>query len=53
MGKKDKAYMPSGMGGLIRYGEEGKALFKIKPMQLVYIVGAVTAFELLAKFFFG
>lgn len=49
MAKKDKIYMPSGMGGIIRYGEEGKVKFKIKPMHLVYIVIGVTLFELVLK----
>lgn len=53
MAKKDKVYMPSGMGGLIRYGEEGKVLFKIKPKQLVYIVGVIVVVELVLKFFLG
>lgn len=53
MAKKDKVYMPSGMGGLIRYGEEGKVLIKVKPMQLVYLTIAIVAAELVLKFFLG
>ncbi len=52
MAKKDKIYMPSGMGGLIRYGEEGKVKIKIKPIQLVYGVAVLVAIELLLRFFF-
>lgn len=53
MAKRDKVYMPSGMGGLIRYGEEGKVKFRIKPEQLIYIVIGIVAVELVLKFFFG
>lgn len=52
MAKKDKVYMPSGMGGLIRYGEEGKVKFKLKPMHLVYLVVAVVTLEIVLQFFF-
>jgi preprotein translocase subunit Sec61beta len=53
MAKQDKVYMPSGMGGLIRYGEEGKVKIKIKPIQLVYIVVGIVVMELFLKFFFA
>ncbi len=38
MGKKDKAYLPVGIGGLIRYGEEEESKIKLKPEQLIYIL---------------
>jgi preprotein translocase subunit Sec61beta len=53
MPKKDKVYMPSGMGGLIRYGEEGEVIIKLKPMHLVYISAALVAAELFLQFFFS
>lgn len=44
--------MPSGSGGLIRYGEEGKVLIKLKPEHVGYVVVAVVIFEIVLKFFF-
>ena len=52
MAKKDRIYMPSGTGGLIRYGEEAKVKFRLKPIHVTYVVAAVVAFELVLKFFF-
>jgi preprotein translocase subunit Sec61beta len=52
MSKKDKIYMPSGAGGLVRYGEEGKVLIKLKPEHVAYIVAALVAAELVLKFLF-
>lgn len=52
MAKKDKVYMPSGAGGLIRYGEEGKVLIRLKPVHVTYVVAAIVVFELVLKFFF-
>lgn len=53
MAKRDKVYMPSGMGGLIRYGEEGKVKFRVKPIQLVYVVVGIVAVEIVLKFIFA
>jgi preprotein translocase subunit Sec61beta len=52
MAKRYKVYMPSGMGGLIRYGEEGKQKIKLKPKDLVYVVVVIVVFELVLKFLF-
>ena len=49
MGKKDKIYMPSGMGGLVRYGEGGKQKYKLKPKHLVYLVSGIVIIELVLK----
>lgn len=43
---KDKVYMPSGSGGLMRYSEEGKELIKIKPLWVLIISAAVVETEL-------
>ncbi len=51
MAKKDKIYMPSGSGGLIRYGEEGKTLIKLKPKHVAYVVAGVVVFEIVLKLF--
>ena len=49
---KDKVYMPAGIGGLMRYQEEGEQLIKVKPKQVVWIVVGIVAIELLLKFLF-
>ncbi|MCX6820399.1 MAG: preprotein translocase subunit Sec61beta, partial [Candidatus Aenigmarchaeota archaeon] len=41
MAKKDKVYMPSGAGGLLRFGEEGEERFKLKPEWVIYVVVAL------------
>jgi preprotein translocase subunit Sec61beta len=51
MASKDKIYMPMGTGGLMRYSEEEKVVLKVKPLWVVYIVIAVAAIEIIAKFF--
>lgn len=50
MPKKDRIYMPSGSGGLIRYGEEGDVKIRLKPEHVAYIVAAVVVFEIVLKF---
>jgi len=50
--KKDKVYMPMGMGGLLRYGEEEKELLKVKPKHVVIIVTGLVIFEILLKLIF-
>ena len=52
MAKSDRVYMPSGIGGLIRYQEEEKQVIKLKPMQIVYLVVGIVVFELLLKLLF-
>lgn len=52
MAKKDKIYMPSGAGGLIRYPEEEKEVVKLKPRHVVMIVISIAIFEILLKFLF-
>jgi len=51
--RKDKIYMPMGMGGLMRYGEEEKELLKVKPKHVVVIVVALVIFEIALKLFLG
>jgi preprotein translocase subunit Sec61beta len=53
MARKDKIYMPMGTGGLMRYSEEEKVLFKVKPMWVVYLVIVLAAIEIIAKFIAG
>ena len=52
MAKRDKIYMPSGMGGLIRYPEEEKEVIKLKPEYVVWIVIVIVALELILKVLF-
>lgn len=51
MVKKDRVYMPSGSGGLLRFGEEGEEKFKLKPEHVIYVVVALVVFEIVLKFF--
>jgi len=47
---EDKVYMPSGIGGLVRYGEEEEQIIKLKPMQVMVFVAVIVAVELLLRF---
>jgi preprotein translocase subunit Sec61beta len=51
MTKKDRVYMPSGAGGLVRFGDEPNHKFKLKPEWVLYMVGVVVVLEVLLKFF--
>jgi preprotein translocase subunit Sec61beta len=48
--KRERTYMPAGIGGLIRYQEEEEPLIKIKPNQLIYIVIVTVAILLAVRF---
>ena len=50
MAKKDKVYLPLGMGGIFRFEEEEKHLIKLKPIHLVYITIGIILFEILLRF---
>ncbi len=49
---KDKIAMPSGVGGLVRYGVEDKELIQIKPKYVVAIAFAVVALEIVLRIAF-
>ena len=49
MAKEEKTYMPAGMGGLMRFGEEEEPLVKIQPKHVIFIIVAVIVIELLAR----
>jgi preprotein translocase subunit Sec61beta len=51
MAKKDKFRMPTGMAGLVRYGEDTKEQLKIKPKQVIAFCLVVIILEVLLKFF--
>jgi preprotein translocase subunit Sec61beta len=53
MAKKDKVYMPTGAGGLVRYQEEGDEKVKLKPEWVVYIVAGLVAAEIVIKLILG
>jgi len=50
MSKKNNVMMPSGMAGLTRYGDEMKNEIKIKPKQLLILIGMVIAIEFALRF---
>jgi preprotein translocase subunit Sec61beta len=50
MAKKDKFRMPTGMAGLIRYGEESKDQIKVKPKHIIAFCVVVVILELILKF---
>jgi preprotein translocase subunit Sec61beta len=52
MAKKDKVYVPMGIGGLIRYGEEEESKIKLKPEQLVYILVSIGVALIVLHFLF-
>ena len=53
MARDKRTYIPSGMGGLIRYGEEEEELVKLKPEWVVYISVAIILIELLLRLVAG
>lgn len=50
--KKDKIYMPMGTGGLLRYQDEEKQVFKIKPTHVIMVVVLLSFIELAVRFLF-
>jgi len=53
MTKKEKIYMPMGIGGLIKYGEEEESKIKLKPEHLIYVVVSIAVLEIILKLLFG
>lgn len=45
--------MPMGTGGLLRYSEEEKQVFKVKPEYVIIIVATLSVVEILLKFLFS
>ena len=50
MAKKDRFRMPTGMAGLVRYGEESKEQIKVKPKHVIAFCIAVVILELILRF---
>lgn len=46
---ESRTYMPAGIGGLMRFGEEEEPLVKIQPKHVIFIIVGVVAIELIAK----
>jgi len=51
MAKKDGFRMPTGMAGLVRYGDESKEQIKLKPRYVIAFCMIVVVLELILKFF--
>ena len=49
MAKEEKTYMPAGMGGLMRFGEEEEPIVKIQPKHVIFAIVAIIIMELLAR----
>jgi len=43
--QKDRIYMPMGTGGLLRFAEEEKVIFKVTPNQLIILTVAIVVAE--------
>jgi len=52
MSRKEKRYLPLGIGGLIRYEEEEASKIKLKPEQLVYILIGIGISLIVLRFLF-
>jgi len=50
MAKRDKYRLPTGMAGLVRYGEEAKEQIKVKPKHVVAFCIGIVIIELLLRF---
>ena len=51
MAKSDRIRMPTGMAGLVRYGEEAKDQIKVKPKYVIAVCITVVIFELILGVF--
>jgi len=45
--------MPSGFGGLMRYGEEYASKFPLKPTHVILFIILIIAFRVLLGMFYG
>jgi preprotein translocase subunit Sec61beta len=51
MARKDRYILPSGMAGLIRYGEEAREQVKVKPKYVIAFCIVIVILEILLRFF--
>ena len=49
---KEKLQTPSGMAGLVRYGEDAESKIKLEPRMVIFISVAIIIFEILMFLFF-
>ena len=49
MGKRDKIMMPSSQGGLVRYFDEEKTRFKIKPGYVILLIVVFVIIEIIVR----
>lgn len=49
MPKQEKTYMPAGMGGLMRFGDEEEPLIKVQPKHIIYVIVGIVGFEVAIK----
>ncbi|MCS7123458.1 MAG: preprotein translocase subunit Sec61beta [Candidatus Aenigmarchaeota archaeon] len=47
MAKKDKVYIPSGIGGLVRYPEEEKSKIKLEPIHVIIFAILIAVIEII------
>ncbi|MEX0920404.1 MAG: hypothetical protein WDZ69_02365 [Candidatus Pacearchaeota archaeon] len=52
MAKDNRIQMPGGFGGLMRFDEEFKSKFMLKPTHIVVFVILVVVFRVLLEFIF-
>ena len=47
--RKDRIYMPMGVGGLLRYPEEGEEAFKIEPKHVLLFSLLLVLIEIILR----
>jgi len=50
--RRNRVYMPMGVGGLLRYPEEEEELIKLKPKHVIYFAIGLIIFEIILKVLF-
>jgi preprotein translocase subunit Sec61beta len=53
MAKNSGVNIPSGFGGLTRFGDEYESKFNLKPSHVVAFIIAVITFRIFLGFFYG
>ncbi len=48
----DRIHMPAGFGGLMRYGEEYKSKFNLKPTHVIIFIILIIALRIVLPFLF-
>ncbi len=50
MARRDKIWMPSSQGGLVRYFDEERTKIKLKPGHVILLISIVVVVEILLKY---